>query len=158
MDGSVISPTNQSEAARQYVAASVDDCLFAIPILQAQDILAPRTIAPVPLAPDWVAGVMNLRGRIVTAIDFRRRLCLEPADTSASPCIVFNHDGEQYGLLVDQIRDILEVPVDRHEPNPPTMDQAWSQFSRGICRLDDELMIIIDVDDLLESGDGRQTG
>jgi purine-binding chemotaxis protein CheW len=140
----------ESGETRQYVTATVGGQLFGIPILQAQDILQPQQIAVVPCAPDFVAGVMNLRGHIVTAIDVRRRLGLDPADRAASPSVVIEHQGEQYGLLVDEIGDILEVPVDRMEANPPTLDRLWGRFSGGVCRLDSDLMIVLDADRLLD--------
>jgi purine-binding chemotaxis protein CheW len=107
-----------NEADQQYVTAIVDDQLFGIPILRAQAILAPCYIASVPLAPDYVAGMMNRRGRIVTAIDLRRRLNFEPADRT----------------------------------NPPTLDRSRGRLSRGICRLDGELMVILNVDQVLDHG------
>ena len=143
-------PIEHDEADQQYVTAIVDDQLFGIPILRAQDILAPRDIAPIPLAPDYVAGMMNLRGRIVTAIDLRRRLNFEPADRTNSPSIVINHGGEQYGVLVDEIGEIREVPADCLEANPPTLDRSWGRLSRGICRLDGAPMVILNVDQVLD--------
>ena len=65
---------------------------------------------------------------------------------------VINHGGEQYGVLVDEIGDILEVPADCMEANPPTPDRSWSRLSRGICRLDGELMVILDVDQVFDVG------
>ena len=94
--------------------------------------------------------MMNLRGRIVAAIDLRRRLNFKPADRTHSPSIVINYGGEQYGVLVDEIGDILEVPADCLEANPPTLDRSWGRLSRGICRLDGELMVILNVDQVLD--------
>src|SRR5215813_314004 len=87
---------------RDYVTMSIADQLFGIPVLKVQDVLGPQTITRVPLAPPEVAGSLNLRGRIVTAIDVRLRLGLEPrANQKPSMSVVVEHDGELYSVLVD---------------------------------------------------------
>jgi len=135
---------------REYVTATIDGQLFGVPVLSVQDVLGPQRLANIPLAPNEVAGALNLRGRIVTAIDLRRRLGLPAADKQASMSIVVDHHGELYSLLIDEVGEVLSVPSGSYERNPPTLDSRWREVSGGIYRLDGNLMVILEVDRLLE--------
>src|SRR5437773_6806042 len=94
--------------ARDFVTMTIAEQLFGIPVLQVQDVLGPQRITRIPLAPPEVAGSLNLRGRIVTAIDLRTRLGL-PQLTDGKPrmSIVVDHGGELYSLMVDQVGEVL---------------------------------------------------
>tara|TARA_R110002167_G_scaffold28598_1_gene95934 strand:- start:849 stop:1331 length:483 start_codon:yes stop_codon:yes gene_type:complete len=135
---------------REFVTATLDKQLFGVPVLSVQDVLGPQKLANIPLAPNEVAGALNLRGRIVTAIDLRRRLGLPPADKAKSMSIVVDHYGELYSLLIDEVGEVLSVPVKDYERNPPTLDPRWRDVSGGIYRLDGRLMVFLEVDRLLD--------
>ncbi|MEZ5669298.1 MAG: chemotaxis protein CheW [Alphaproteobacteria bacterium] len=142
-----------SEAINQnsdYVTVTVAKQLFGIPVLTVQDILGPQRITRIPLAPPEVAGALNLRGRIVTAIDVRSRLGLPPRKPGdEGMAVVVEHDQELYSLLIDSVGDVLSLPASTFERNPTTMDALWREVSVGIHRLKDELMMVLDVDRLL---------
>lgn len=93
---------------------------------------------------------MNLRGRIVTAIDLRRRLRLPPRD-SGQPgmSVVVERHGELYSLVVDSVREVVEFDDRLLEPNPPTLSAAWREFSTGIYRLQTELLVVMNVEQVL---------
>jgi purine-binding chemotaxis protein CheW len=135
---------------REYVTATVAGQLFGVPVLSVQDVLGPQQLANIPLAPNEVAGALNLRGRIVTAIDLRRRLGLDAADRKKSMSIVVDRHGELYSLLIDEVGEVLSIPAESYERNPPTLDARWREVSGGIYRLDGKLMIILEVDRLLD--------
>lgn len=133
-----------------FVTVTVAEQLFGIPVLTVQDILGPQRITHIPLAPAEVAGALNLRGRIVTAIDVRSRLNLPPrAPGDEGMAVVVEHDQELYSLLIDSVGDVLSLPADEFERNPTTLDAVWREVSVGIYRLKDELMMVLDVDRLL---------
>ncbi len=135
----------RNAATREFVTMSIAGQRFGIPVLQVQDVLGPQPIACIPLAPAWVAGALNLRGRIVTAIDVRRRLGLAKAEQTAKRMsIVIEHDAELYNLLVDEVGEVVEYGADAIGPNPPTLDPVWRQISMGIVQ-SDSLLIILDV-------------
>ena len=133
-----------------FVTATIADQLFGIPVLQVQDVLGPQKITRIPLAPPEVAGSLNLRGRIVTAIDVRLRLGL-PARTGGKPgmSIVVDHKGELYSLMVDHVGEVLSLTTDDFERHPATMDQRWREISTGIYRLKETLLVVLDVSKLL---------
>lgn len=141
-------------ARSEFVTVILDGQMIGLPILSVRDIFQPQTITRVPLAPPEVAGSLNLRGRIVTAIDMRRRLLLEPLDEDAKPMsVVVEHDGELYSLIFDEVGDVMGLPDDRLERNPATLEPVWRDVSNGIYRLDAELMVVLDVAKILDFGD-----
>jgi purine-binding chemotaxis protein CheW len=138
---------------RDYVTMSIADQLFGIPVLKVQDVLGPQTITRVPLAPPEVAGSLNLRGRIVTAIDVRLRLSLETRTTTKpAMSVVVEHDGELYSLLVDTVGEVLSLNVKDYQRNPPTLNPRLRDFSDGIYRLNGSLLVVLSVASLLNFG------
>ena len=132
--------------SHEFVTMTIAGQLFGIPVLQVQDVLGPQRIARIPMAPPWVAGVLNLRGRIVTAIDVRRRLRMPESELpGAAMSVVVEHSGERYSLLVDEVGEVMVCRADRIGPNPSTLDPVWQEISKGIVQLDDRLMIILQV-------------
>lgn len=139
--------------SEEFVTVMIGDQWFGIPVLTVQDVLGPQHIAPIPLAPPEVAGSLNLRGRIVTALDPRVRLGLPKRDDEKSGMsVVVEHEGELYSLLIDTVGDVLNLPADRFERNPTTLDTRWREISAGIYRLDERLLIVMDVARLLGFG------
>ena len=136
-----------------YVTFALSDQLFGVPVLKVQDILVPEDIAPIPLAPPAVRGAINLRGRIVTVIDVRVRLRLPPRTDGQGKLgmgVTVEHGSDLYTLLVDRIGDVIALPVDRREDNPSTLDPVWREIAEGVFRLDDGIMVILNVDRLLD--------
>jgi purine-binding chemotaxis protein CheW len=135
----------------EYVTATVGGQLFGLPISRVQDVFAPDRLTRVPLAPPEIAGLLNLRGRIVTAIDMRRRLGLE-ARTGDAPRMAVGVEckGESYGLLIDVIGEVLKLPTSEREDNPVNLDPGLARVSAGVHRLEGKLLIILDVDRVLD--------
>jgi purine-binding chemotaxis protein CheW len=138
------------QAERTFVTLTVADQLCGVPVLAVRDVLGPQTITRIPLAPPEIAGSLNLRGRIVTAVDLRRRLHL-PSAPPGTPhmSVVAEQGGELYALLVDQVSEVMSLPASAFERNPPTLEPAWAAFSAGIYRLQDRLLVVLDVARLL---------
>ena len=138
---------------RDYVTMSIGDQMFGIPVLTVQDVLGPQNIARVPLAPPEVAGSLNLRGRIVTAIDVRPRLGLPTREGGkAAMSVVVEHDGELYSLLVDSVGEVLSLNSRDYQRNPPTLSPRLREFSDGIYRLNGSLLVVLSVGSLLDFG------
>ena len=151
--------TAGSKGAQDYVTFTIADQLFGIPVLQVQDVLAGGDITMIPLAPPEIAGALNLRGRIVTAVDVRLRLGLRPKqtenDNSHQMSIVVDHGGELYSLMVDEVGEVLGLDPADFGRNPPTLDPKIREFSNGIYRLKECLLVVLDVEGLLDY-DGAQ--
>jgi purine-binding chemotaxis protein CheW len=134
----------------EYVTALVDEQMFGFAIDRVHDVFIASTLTEVPLAPREIIGLINLRGRVVTAMCMRRRLglpdCKEPGRNMA---VGLEHKGESYGLFVDEVGEVMKLGTDTLEPNPVHMDKRWVKLSRGVHRLDDQLLIILDVDAVL---------
>jgi purine-binding chemotaxis protein CheW len=131
---------------RVFVTLTVADQLCGVPVQTVRDVLGEQVITRIPLAPAEIAGSLNLRGRIVTAIDLRRRLGLQDAPAGTPRMSVVAEQGsELYALLVDQVSEVLSLPADTFERNPPTLPAEWARHSVGIHRLPDRLMVVLDV-------------
>lgn len=137
---------------RVFVTLSLADQICGVPVELVRDVLKTPKITRIPLAPPEVAGSLNLRGRIVTAIDLRRRLGLSPRPPGGQMAVVTEQGAELYAFLVDQVSEVLSLSADEFEPNPPTLSLVWASQSQGIYRLRDRLMVVLDINRLLMLG------
>ena len=143
--------THSDAHATEYVTAMIGEQLFGVPIARVQDVFMPERLTRVPLAKPEIAGVLNLRGRIVTAIDMRCRLGLAPRDADRPLMAVgIDHRGESYGLLIDAIGEVLKLADGTRESNPVNLDKRLARVSAGIHRLDGQLLVILDVERVLD--------
>ena len=145
--------SNDNAAGEQlieYVTVMISGQLFGLPIARVQDVFVPDRLTQVPLAPPEIAGVLNLRGRIVTTIDMRRRLGMPPReDNKPSMAVGIELKGESYGLLIDTVGEVMKLGGTTLEPNPVNLDPRLARVSAGVHRLDGQLMVILDVDYVL---------
>ncbi len=133
-----------------FVIVSVMGQLFGIPVLEVRDVLGPQQVANIPLAPPEVAGSLNLRGRIVTAIDVRRRLGLpERAPGQHGMSVVVDYQGELYSLIIDSASEVMSLPIESYEENPATLDPRWKEIAGGIYSLADQLLIVLNIGNVL---------
>lgn len=145
--------TEQSENLREYVTAMIGGQLFGLPILRVQDVFLPSRLTRVPLAPPEIAGVLNLRGRIVTLIDMRCLLGLdERKDKAPAMAIGVETRGESYGLLIDSVGEVLKLDDAAREPNPINLDPRLARVCAGVHRLEGQLLLVVDVDRVLGAG------
>lgn len=137
---------------RDYLTVIIGDQIFGIPILQVQDVLGEQKVTKVPLAPRAIAGSLNLRGRIVTAIDVRACLGMPPLDKSGMQemSVVVENNGELYSLMIDKVGDVMSLSQRDYEKSPATLDPQWRGVCNGIYRLKDRLLVVLDVPRLLE--------
>jgi purine-binding chemotaxis protein CheW len=141
------------ETMTEYVTATVGGQLFGLPIARVQDVFVLDRLTRVPLAAPEIAGVLNLRGRIVTAIDMRRRLALAPlGEARKRMAIGIEYRGESYGLLIDAIGEVLNLSSGSRESNPVNLEARLARLSAGIHRLEDRLLVVLDVDRVLDVG------
>lgn len=140
------------ELMREYVTLTIGPQTFGVAVGDIQDVFAVHAITPVPLSRPEIAGVLNLRGRIVTAIDARRRLWLPAREdhVKAAMAIGVERNGEAFGLIIDAVGEVLKLAVSTFEPNPVNLDPRWAAVSKGVHRLKDRLLVVLDIDRMLD--------
>ncbi|MCB9994563.1 MAG: chemotaxis protein CheW [Hyphomicrobiaceae bacterium] len=136
----------------QYVTIRLGGQMFGLPIEKVQDVFIPDNFTPVPLARAQIAGVLNLRGRIVTMIDLAKILGVDPVNRTIAerPAAGVLHANESYGLLTDSVGEVVTLADAELEPNPINLCAAWSDVSQGTFKLEAELLVILDIDALIE--------
>jgi purine-binding chemotaxis protein CheW len=143
-------PLLSASDRKEFLTIKIDNQMFGIPILQVQDVLGELKVTRIPLAPPQVSGSLNLRGRIVTAIDVRKCLGLSPLESDdRKMSVVVVHDEELYSLIIDNVGDVLTLSDRDFEKNPATLDLIWKSVSLGVYRLDGQILVILDVPKLL---------
>jgi len=137
---------------KEFLTMTVAGQMLGIPVLQVQDVLGEQKVTKVPLAPREVAGSLNLRGRVVTAINLRRKLGMpEAPEGMKSMYIVVEHKGELYSLIVDSVGEVLPLQDKDFEKVPATLETSWRALALGIYRLKEQLLVILDVPAMLET-------
>jgi len=135
----------------EFVTFTIAGQIFGLPIGRVQDVFKPVRMTRVPLAGSEIAGVLNLRGRIVTAIDMRNRLDMQKREGGEpSMAIGIEVKGESFGLLVDAVGEVLKLADGEREPNPVNLDRKLAVFSAGVYRLDGQLLVVLDIDRVLD--------
>jgi purine-binding chemotaxis protein CheW len=131
----------------QFCTFYLDKLLFGVELKGVQEVIRLLEMTKVPLAPGVVSGLINLRGQIVTAVDLRRRLELEPAPPDIQPMnvVVRSEDGS-VSLLVDEIGDVVEVDESSFEPPPETLRGSVRSMIVGVHKLNDRLMLVLDIE------------
>jgi purine-binding chemotaxis protein CheW len=144
---------NDDSHHTEYLTFSTAGQMFGLPINRVQEVFRPARITRVPLAEAKIAGVLNLRGRIVTAIDMRRRLDLHARSDGDAPMAIGIESGsESFGLLVDSLGEVLNLPDGGCEANPVNLDRRLARVCAGVHRLDGQLLVVLDVDRILDLG------
>ncbi len=130
----------------QYVTFQVADCLYGVDVTHVQEVLPPQPRTPTPLSPATVAGLVNLRGQVVLAVDLRERLMLPARDEDEPMMVVVRVGSETVSLLVDHIGEVVTVGEDTFAEPPETLPVAMRQVVRGAHRLTDRLLLVLDVE------------
>jgi purine-binding chemotaxis protein CheW len=150
----------KSEEAFQYLTFVVSGERFAIDILEVREIIEVGLMTDVPLAPDYIRGVVNLRGSVLPVIDLAARIGRERSELTKRSCIVvvdLNIDGKQsIGMLVDEVREILEIAPDMVQPPPALGEGMNTDLIKGMGRVGELFIVLLEVDRIL-SADERQT-
>lgn len=132
------------EETHQLCTFWVGGLLFGIEVVEVQEVIRHQEMTPVPLAPSVVAGLINLRGQIITGIDMRERMGMPKRSINQQPMnVVVNHQGDAISLLVDEIGDVLELNSSLYEPSPETLDTTIRALTRGIYKTEPQLLLLL---------------
>lgn len=145
---------NNSQASQdtmlQYVTFRLDDETYGINVMRIQEVLRYTEIAPVPGAPDYVLGIINLRGNVVTVIDTRRRFGLMDAEvTDATRIVVIEAENQVIGILVDSVAEVVYLRQSEIETTPNVGNEESAKFIQGVCNKNGELIILVEFDKML---------
>jgi purine-binding chemotaxis protein CheW len=132
------------------VTFRVADQWLGMPVLAVQEVLVAMRIACIPMAPVAVAGFLNLRGQIVTAIDLRTTLELPPREPDVEVMnVVVRHEDELFAFMVDEVGDVVAVPDGAVEATPSTLSARWRTACTGVVRRERGLLLVMSVHDVL---------
>ncbi|RMG87875.1 MAG: purine-binding chemotaxis protein CheW [Candidatus Dadabacteria bacterium] len=141
----------------QLVTFHAGDEEFGVNILEVREINRMMEITRVPHAPGFVEGVVNLRGQVIPVVDLRKRFGLPPRERDRSTRIVVVELGEKVvGFIVDSVSEVLRVPERLVEPPPPIVGGVDRQYIQGVVKLDDRLLILLDLRKLLGTGEEKE--
>jgi len=144
---------NPTEDLVEYVTATIGGQLFGLPIARVQEVFVPEQLTRVPLAGEELACLLNVRGRVLAVVDMRRRLGFQPQESGGRRLAIgIEHSGECYGLLIDRIGEVLQLPASARENVPVNLDSRLARVAAGVHRLASSLMVVLDVDHVLEFG------
>lgn len=139
-----------SDPIVQWVTFRLDDEIYGINVMQVQEVLRVTEIAPVPGAPNYVLGIINLRGNVVTVIDTRMRLGLASKEVDDSTRIVIiEADKQVVGILVDSVAEVVDLRMSEVESAPNVGNDESSKYIQGVASRDGELLILVDLNKLL---------
>lgn len=143
--------TDQSEDnILQYVTFKLDDETYGINVMQIQEVLRYSEIAPVPGAPHYVLGIINLRGNVVTVIDTRTRFGLMRSDISdQTRIVVLELEGQVIGVLVDSVAEVVYLKESEIETPPNVGNDESARFIQGVCNKNGELIILVEFEKML---------
>jgi purine-binding chemotaxis protein CheW len=134
----------------QWVTYQLENETYGINVMQVQEVLRITEIAPVPGAPAYVLGIINLRGNVVTVIDTRSRFGLpEEKSDDSSRIIIVEVNGNVIGMLVDSVAEVVYLHQSEIDTAPNVNNDDSSRFIQGVCSRDEQLLILVDVDKLL---------
>ena len=138
----------------QLVTFTLENEEYAVDILKVQEINRMAEIARVPHAPAYVEGVINLRGRVIPVVSLRKRFGFQDkGQDEQSRIMIMDIQGFTIGLVVDSVSEVLRIPANTVEPTPPVASEINTEFIQGIAKLEDRLIILIDMDRLIEKED-----
>lgn len=143
----------------QLVTFRLEDETYGINVMQVQEVLRVSEIAPVPGAPDYVLGIINLRGNVVTVIDTRSRFGLPSTEVSdASRIVIIESDKQVVGILVDSVAEVVELRTSQIDPAPNVGNEESSRYIQGVASLGDRLLIVVDLNRLLTETEWAEVG
>ena len=135
----------------QLVTFKIGDEEFGVDILMVQEIIRMMPITKVPNAPSFVEGVVNLRGKVIPVIDMRKRFGMSTsAHNDQTRIEVVNLQGQVVGCVVDAVSEVLRIKESTVEPPPPVVAGIGAEYMRGVGKLEDRLLILLDLDKLLD--------
>lgn len=149
-DRTTIATSDPNDQVLQWVTYRLDEETYGINVMQVQEVLRYTEIAPVPGAPDYVLGIINLRGNVVTVIDTRSRFGLPPSDiTDNTRIVIIESDEQVVGILVDSVAEVVYLRSSEIDSAPNVGTEESAKFIQGVSNRSGQLLILVDLNKLL---------
>lgn len=141
----------------QLCGFKVMEGIYAVPVLDVQEVVKPQKVTPVPLSPSYIDGLINLRGQIVTAINLRKLFGLPARETDSDYMnIIVRSNDSLYALVVDEILDVMEIENTLFEDTPDTISESLKRFILGVFKLDEKLLTLLSLKKILNINHHRE--
>jgi purine-binding chemotaxis protein CheW len=158
-DRTTMTASNPNDEVLQWVTYRLDEETYGINVMQVQEVLRYTEIAPVPGAPDYVLGIINLRGNVVTVIDTRSRFGLPPTDiTDNTRIVIIEADEQVLGILVDSVAEVVYLRSSEIDSAPNVGTEESAKFIQGVSNRSGQLLILVDLNKLLNDDEWDELG
>jgi len=148
---------SRAKEINKFVTVKINNQIFAVSALGVEDVLLPQKITPVPLVSSDIVGLLNLRGRVVTAIDLRVKMGMPPAEGRMNnKSIVIEFEDNLYSFIVDEVTGVCDIPTSEIEHVPENLSESWKEYCIGIFKLEKELMVIVNIESLLHQNQSSE--
>ena len=137
------------QISKQLCGFKIKGDYYAVSVLDVQEVIKPHSLTPVPLSPDYVKGLINLRGQIVTSISLRRLFKMDDATEADHMNIIVRSGDSLYALMVDEILDVIDVEEQTYENIPDTINEEIKKYINGVHKLENHLLILLDLEKAL---------
>jgi purine-binding chemotaxis protein CheW len=147
----------ENDPITQWVTFRLGQETYGINVMQVQEVLRMTEIAPVPGAPEYVLGIINLRGNVVTVMDTRSRFGLPPQETDdATRIVIIEAEDQVVGILVDSVAEVVYLRQSDIDPAPNVGNEGSSRYIQGVANRDEGLLILVDLDKLLTDDEWKE--
>jgi len=145
-------PTTTTDVnAEKYLVFQIGNETYGVPLLQVQEIRTYTPATRVPNAPDYVLGVINLRGNIIAVIDARTRFGLPPLpDEESTVVVVAQVNDKTFGLRLDSVSDVMDIPIEQIQPTPPIASEATQRFLNGVVQVGERVVILLNLREIFD--------
>ncbi|HKL48423.1 MAG TPA: chemotaxis protein CheW [Desulfuromonadales bacterium] len=150
--------TSQAVASKQFLTFNLGEDIFGVEVMQVREILDYTSITRVPQTPEFMLGVINLRGRVVPVVDLRAKFGLPPTEKTRDTCIIVMEieiEGEStiLGAVADSVQEVMDLNEDQIEPPPRIGTRLKTEFIYGMGKREDEFIILLDIDRIFSVGE-----
>lgn len=143
----------------QVACFRLKDDLYAVDIMRIKEIIRPQKLTPLPQAPPFIDGIINLRGAVIPVVDLRKRFDMTPRDSTISTrLLIVRLSGQTLGLVVDDVTEVITVPVNDIKPPPAVTEGLIANHLLGVCLSGDNLVMLLDIDRLLTTNEVSALG
>lgn len=154
-----VAESNEKDPLLQWVTFKLESEVYGVNVMQVQEVLRMTEIAPVPGAPHYVLGIINLRGNVVTVMDTRKRFGLPPKETDdATRIIILEVHNQVIGIQVDSVAEVVYLRASEIETAPNVGNDESSKYIQGVYSRDGELLILVDLNKLLSDDEWAEIG